>query len=138
MEQNTNAKLPGCGFHHLALRASDFDRSYRFYTEVLGFRRRTGWGEGDKRVALLNFGDGGLLELFGAGVKDAPQGCYWHAALKVDDVDAAFETAVAAGAGVHQPPKDALLGNPDEEQIPVRLAFIKGFDGELLEFFHEK
>lgn len=133
-----NQKLPGCGFHHLALRASDFDRSYRFYTEVLGFRRRTGWGEGEKRVALLNFGDGGLLELFGAGVKDAPQGCYWHAALKVDDVDAAFETAVAAGAGVHQPPKDALLGNPGEEQIPVRLAFIKGFDGELLEFFHEK
>ena len=33
----TNRKFSGCGFHHVALRASDFDKSLLFYTEGMGF-----------------------------------------------------------------------------------------------------
>ena len=32
-----NTCIPGCGFHHLALRVRDFDKSYKFYTETLGW-----------------------------------------------------------------------------------------------------
>jgi glyoxylase I family protein len=33
-----NAMIPGCGYHHVAIRASDFEATRRFYTEGLGFR----------------------------------------------------------------------------------------------------
>ena len=92
-----NTCIPGCGFHHLALRVRDFDKSYKFYTETLGFQLRTSWGEGDGRVALLDLGDGGYLELFAGRTTEEAQGIFWHVALKVDDVDAAYARAMAAG-----------------------------------------
>ncbi len=132
-----NTCIPGCGFHHLALRVRDFDKSYKFYTETLGFRLRTAWGEGDGRVALLDLGDGGYLELFAGRTTEEAQGIFWHVALKVDDVDAAYARAMAAGCEDYRTPREALLGD-GEVKIAVRLAFVRGFDGELLEFFCEK
>ncbi|MFY8216309.1 MAG: VOC family protein, partial [Chthoniobacterales bacterium] len=31
------------GFHHTAIRSSDFDTSVRFYTDVLGFKEKISW-----------------------------------------------------------------------------------------------
>ena len=36
-----NGKIAGCGFHHVALQTSSFERSLTFYIEGLGFRLRT-------------------------------------------------------------------------------------------------
>ncbi|MFW5841610.1 MAG: VOC family protein, partial [Planctomycetota bacterium] len=38
------------GFHHVALRSADFDRSIGFYTKVLGMTPAVAWGEGDNRA----------------------------------------------------------------------------------------
>ena len=132
-----NERIQGCGFHHLALRVRDFDRSFAFYTQTLGFKLHTSWGEGDKHVALLDIGDGGCIELFAGGAETQPEGLFWHVAFKAADVDAAFAAARAAGAEEHIAPKDVLLGDGDVK-IPARIAFVRGFDGELLEFFCEK
>src|SRR5436190_12831132 len=74
--RGTNDALAGGGFHHIAVRAFDFDASLRFYTEGLGFKRVYGWGEDgrargekDSRAALLDTGDGNYLELFGGGLR---------------------------------------------------------------------
>ena len=56
-----NSVLPGCGYHHVAIRATDFDATMRFYTEGFGFRPAVRWGEGDGRAVLLDFN----LALFG-------------------------------------------------------------------------
>jgi glyoxylase I family protein len=129
-----NKKVKGMGFHHIALRVSDFLRSYDFYTKVLGFELVREWGEGDSHIAMLDIGDGGILELFAAGKKDAPSELYWHLAYKADDVDAAFAAAVAGGAAADKPPFDAeFKSRPAPGK--ARIAFVKGFDGEIIEFF---
>ena len=56
-----------------------------------------------------------------------------HFALRSPDVDAAFARALGAGATEHIAPKDILLGG--EGGIPIRLAFVRGPDGERIEFF---
>lgn len=45
----------------------DFDASFKFYTEGLGMKFYTSWGEGNGKIAMLDLGDGGILELFAGG-----------------------------------------------------------------------
>ncbi len=132
MEKQKTGKM---GFHHIALRVNDYDKSVAFYTDGLGFKPRLSWGEGDGRIVLLDIGDGGCVEIF-AGGKDEPQGAFWHFAFSSEDPDAAYEAALKAGAESHREPFDTVLKGPDGE-IPARIAFVKGPDGELLEFFKE-
>ena len=59
-----NEIIKGMGFHHVALKAADYESAYKFYTEGLGMKLYATWGEGDGRAAMLDLGDGGILELF--------------------------------------------------------------------------
>lgn len=128
-----NEIIKGMGFHHVALKATNFEESFKFFTEGLGMKFYTQWGEGDGRIAMLDLGDGGILELF-AGGAEGPNTNYIHFAMKVDDVDAAYATALAAGAKPKMAPKVVPL-----DSAPVKLtlncAFVYGPSGEELEFF---
>ena len=124
------------GFHHIALRVSDFEATLRFYQAGLGFIRVYGWGDGDSRAAMLDTGDGNYLEVFAGGKRgneEAPEGVLIHFALRTSDVDGAYARALAAGARPHVEPKDVVIAG--EYPVPVRLAFVKGLDGEVIEFF---
>ena len=127
-----NEIIKGMGFHHIAVKAVDFDASLKFY-EALGMKFYTQWGEGDGRIAMLDLGDGGILELFAGGAEGANTN-YIHFAMKVDDVDAAYATALAAGAKPKSEPKVVPLAS-----APVKLTlncdFVYGPSGEELEFF---
>jgi glyoxylase I family protein len=128
-----NKTIGGGGFHHVAMRAHDFDASVKFYTEVLGFTERVRWGEGDGRGILLDTGDGNYLEIFAGGAPGPkPEGAFLHLALRTDNVDAAIEVARKAGMEVTVEPKDVSLGT-----VPARIAFFKGPDGEIIELFQE-
>jgi glyoxylase I family protein len=133
-----NGVISGCGFHHVAIRASDFERTVRFYTEGLGFRPAVRWGEGDKRAALLDTGDGNYLEVFAGGKRAPgeapPEGAILHYALRTTDCDAALERARVAGATVTMEPKTIPLES-EPMKISIRIAFCQGPDGELIEFF---
>ena len=134
----TNEKLGGGGFHHVAVRVPDFDAGLRFYRDVLGFQEKVGWGEGDKRVALLDAGDGAYVELFGGGQANAKlEGAFLHMAIRTSDVDGAVERARAAGMEVTVEPKDVTLQSRPF-QVPVRLAFFKGPGGEVIELFQNE
>jgi glyoxylase I family protein len=141
-----NAALAGGGFHHVAIRAFDFDASLRFYTEGLGFVRAYGWGEDgrakgekDSRAALLDTGDGNYLELFAGGTR--PHGSppaeevVLHFALRTSDTDAACERARQAGATVTTEPKSVTPAHAEAPAQTFRIAFVRGPDGELIEFF---
>jgi len=135
--ESKNEVIPGCGYHHVAIRASDFEATLRFYTEGLGFRPAVRWGEGDRRAALLDTGDGNYMEVFAGGRRapgePVPEGAILHFALRTSNCDTAIERARQAGATVTVEPKTvALEGEPP---LTIRLAFCKGPDGEVIEFF---
>lgn len=124
------------GFHHIALIASDIEKTVEFY-KALGLTEKVRWGDGDGRAIMLDLGDGGCIEIFAGGEKRERVNAHWlHLAIASDNVDLAYETAVKAGAAPHRPPKTV---SPDGAvpKIEMRVAFVLGPDGELIEFFDE-
>ena len=131
-----NDIITGMGFHHIGLKAADFEKSLAFY-KALGLKEVVRWGEGEKTIAMLDIGDGGRIELFANGGDEfSENGKFVHFAMKVDDVEKAYETALAAGATPHIAPKVVPLDSKPE-RISINIAFVKGPDGEQLEFFKQ-
>ena len=65
------------------------------------------------------------------------RGSIIHFALRTSDCDAAIERARAAGATVTIEPKSVNIPSEPHE-TPVRIAFCKGPDGEVIEFFQKR
>jgi glyoxylase I family protein len=141
-DSSTNSVVRGCGFHHVAIRTADWDKSQRFWREGLGFTPKVEWGEAPSRAVLLDTGDGNYLEIFeripaqNILENEKPsndEGLILHFCFRADDCDAAVETARAAGGKVTVEPKF-----PDVFEkfgIKAKIAFIQGPDGEICEFF---
>ena len=133
MRRANNLKLRGGGLHHVAIEASDFERSLRFYTEGLGFREVLTFPEEGQSVAMLHTGDGTYVELFSDGTGERPSGSILHLALRTADCDEAARWARTAGGTITQEPTDVVLeGDPP---VPVRYSFCEGPDGEQIELF---
>ena len=131
-----NKKIKGCGFHHLSMKVKNLDKSIKFYTEGLGFVERFSWGDVPKRTVLLDTGDGNYFEISqGDPDQVIEQGIFGHIALRVDDCKSALEDARKAGAEVTVETRDVTLSS--EPSIPIRIAFFKGPDGELIELFQD-
>jgi glyoxylase I family protein len=123
------------GLHHIAMNVTDIERSIGFYIEAFGFTVMRRWGESPK-AAMLDMGDGAILELFERPDAVRLDGHLIHIALRSADVDADYARARKAGAGELTPPKDVDI--PSEPVFPVRIAFVKGPDGEPVELFAER
>ena len=137
-------------FHHVALRATDFDRTVKFYTEGLGFKVHYEFAVPGRidRAAFLDAGDGRYVEIFGPdsavqseGRRRQPgeertEGALLHFCLRVADTDAAYARALAAGAESRIAPRVSTLGQ--DPLVEVRIAFVTGPEGEVIEFFQSK
>ena len=133
----SNKKIKGCGFHHVSMKVKDLEKSIKFYTEALGFVERVSWGETPKKIVLLDTGDGNYFEI-SQGEPDQvwEEGIFRHIALRVDDCAAALIRARKAGAEVTVETRDVTLKS--DPPIPIRIAFFKGPDGELIELFQNE
>jgi catechol 2,3-dioxygenase-like lactoylglutathione lyase family enzyme len=136
-DSGRNQVLGGGGIHHVALKASDFDASVKFYCELLGFIPVLAWGEADGRGIMLDTGRGDCIEIFAGGVPgDRPEGAWLHLALKCEDVDGVLQKIRSAGRPVIMEPTDITIASATP--LDIRIAFFRGPDGEILELFHEK
>ncbi len=123
------------GIHHVALAVNNFEESYRFYTEGLGFKLYAKWGSPEKTIALLDIGNGEYIELFSNGSGMGEQNSrYIHLAFKVDDVEEAYNKAIAAGGRPHILPKRVPVDS-EPTNIVINCAFVIAPGGEQVEFF---
>ena len=128
-----------CGFHHVALRVHDFDRSVAFYQNMLGMTRKIEWGQSPKRAIMLQMGEpsGGILEIFEQ--PDQPQGeqhpLLLHLCLRCSDVDGMIARLREQGVVVTMEPSTIQIDSRPTGPTPVHIAFFKGPDGEVVELF---
>lgn len=129
----TPAVLAPLGLHHVAVIASDYARSRRFYTEVLGLRvlaehhrpARDSW------KLDLALPDGSQIELFSFPSPpprpSRPEACgLRHLALRVADVAASKAALEAAGVSVEPLRVDEYTGRrftffADPDGLPLEL-----------------
>ncbi len=131
-----NQAIPGCGTHHVAIQSRDWNASLRLYRDVLGMKSVAEFGPEERRIMLLDAGDGSHVELFQpTGETPSPGGPspndpVTHIALATTDTRTAIEHVRTHGYEVTVEPKDLNLGGLD-----VTIAFFKGPSGEVVEFF---
>lgn len=129
-----NEIIKDLGFHHIALRCKDIEKSLKMYS-ALGLKEKARWGEGEKLIVMLGIGDGGIIEFFAdGGEKYAEEGKWQHFAMTTADVEGAYEKALSAGFTSLTPPKTVPLESVPEK-MSIKVAFVKGPDGEQVEFF---
>jgi len=140
LNENNNLKIPGCGTHHIAVQSYDWEASLRLYCEVLGMRLVAEFGEPDRKIILLDIGDGSHMEIFAPtdeGLSPEAVSCdqvpILHFALATTDTRGAIERVRSAGYEITVEPKDVKLGSLD-----VTIAFFRGPSGEIIEFFQTK
>jgi glyoxylase I family protein len=127
--------MSSMGFHHISITVRDFDATINLYIKGFGFKKEIAWTmKNSERAIMLDMGNGAFLEVFsGAPTESQPEGIFAHIALASENCDLDFQQAIAAGAEVEMEPKNVTL--PSEPPTSIRIAFCKGFDGELIEFF---
>jgi glyoxylase I family protein len=127
--------------HHVAVRARDFERSVRFYTEGLSLGQPYLWNAPPyvSQAAFVPTGEGGWIEIFAlppdakSPAAEEDQGGMAHLALAYEDPHAAFERAVNAGGKAIEPPTTRTLhGDPP---IEATLGWLLGPDNELIEIY---
>lgn len=136
------------GFHHIALRANDFDQAVAFYHEVLGLPTKIAWGQAPERAIMLESGIGQYIEIFerpdgpilDRQGDDTGDDVLIHFALRTHDLDAALKAVQDVGCEITMPATEVDIPNThtDEDMpagIPVKIAFFRGPCGEHIELF---
>ena len=124
------------GFHHIALKCSDIEKSLTMY-KALGLREVLRWGEGERLIVMLELPGGGRIELFANGSAEfSPMGKWVHFAMSTGDVASAYEAALSAGFLSKSAPRVVPLQS-EPYKTSIHIAFVYGPDGEEVEFFKE-
>lgn len=125
------------GFHHVCVKTRDWDRTLRFYRDVLGCTETLAWRAAPERATLLDCGGGNYIEVFeDLAYVPAPHGAILHFALRTDRLDELAARVRASGARITMEPKDAVIPNTTPlGPVPIRIFFCEGPNGESIEFF---
>lgn len=122
------------GFHHIAIIASDYEKSKHFYTQILGARiiQETYREVRESYKLDLAFADGSQIELFSfpnpPARLNSPEACgLRHLAFKVEDLPQALKFLEQQGIEHEGIRIDEITGK--------QFTFFKDPDGLPLEFY---
>jgi len=111
-------------FHHIFVRAANFERSMKFYRETLGWSVTREWGgNGKGRGAILS--GGGIKIVVSENAKGDGLSVHPDVFLDIHDIDARFK-ALGKGVDVVVPPGPTPWG--------TRWFVVRDPDGTLLAF----
>jgi glyoxylase I family protein len=134
--ETKNSVIEVCGTHHIAVQTRDLEASLHFYRDVLGMNIVAESGLPERKIILLDIGDGSHVELFAPTAdtptadSPAPNDPIIHFALVTTNTRSAIEHVRQAGYEVTMEPKEIeLVGRK------ATIAFFKGPNGEMVEFF---
>lgn len=90
---------------HIAINVKDMDKSIEFYTKALGGTRAFSLADKDGKpwIEYVKLANNSFIELF-YGCKAENSGSFNHMCFEVDDIQAAADAIVAAGAPLTQKP----------------------------------
>lgn len=134
--ENKNTTVKTCGLHHITVQTRDWEASLRLYRDVLAMQVVAEFGPEDGRMMLLDVGDGSHIELIAPKADTPAVGSpadpdpLVHLALATSDAAASLEPVREAGYEVTMEPKDVSL-----DDLEATVAFFKGPNGEVIEFF---
>ena len=135
-----NPVLGGTSFHHVCVKTRDWDATMRFYCEGLGCTQKIMWAEAPKRCGLLDIGDGSYVEVFeDLEWAPAPLGPIFHFALRTTRLDEAIAHLRGMEVKISYEPKSLEIkptNGPDN--LPIRIAFCEGPNGESVELFQNE
>ena len=66
-----NEAIKGCGTHHIAVQTRDWDKSMAFYQDVLGMKLVAEFGSPERKIVLLDAGDGSHIEAVSTHRRDS-------------------------------------------------------------------
>lgn len=129
-----NTTIPGGGVHHIAVQALDWDEALTFYQDVLGMAFVAQLDTPDRKIVLLDAGDGAHIELFEPTAQTASRETVHfpvlHFALTTTDIATAVQRVRAAGYEITMEPKNMTFAHLD-----ITIAFCIGPSREVVEFF---
>jgi glyoxylase I family protein len=126
------------GIHHINIQCVGVEhllKAVDFYKNVLGFKEKRNWKNGEKVVYLLDAGNTSL-EISSAGTKPLDNGVITHFALWVEDVDELAEKLKSAGVMLTKEVTESVIKS--EPLVPIKVAFLNGPAGEEIELFEER
>jgi glyoxylase I family protein len=120
--------------HHIAIIASDYEKSKKFYTEILGLKALNEVYRDDRDSYMLDLALNGeyIIELF--SFRDPPKRPTYpeatglrHLAFAVDDVAAALKELQEKGVKTTELQIDTKTGKPmafffDPDELPLELS----------------
>lgn len=132
----TNPVLGGGGFHHVCVKTRDWAATMRFYRDGLGCTEKIAWREAPQRAVMLDAGDGNYIEVFeDLASAPAPVGPINHFALRTTRIDAVIAHLRELGFKITVEPRDVVIKTTNGPgDVPVRIAFCEGPNGESIEF----
>jgi len=135
-----NAILGNGGFHHVAVKTRDWDATMRFYRDGLGCTEKITWAQPPKRAGMFDCGDGNYIEVFeDLEWSSTPNGAIIHFALRTTRLDEAAAHLKAMGYKFTVEPTDVTLKSTNGiGNIPVRILFVEGPNGEIIELLQNR
>ncbi len=121
------------GIHHVAIICSNYEKSKRFYTEILGFRVIKETLRESRQSYKLDLEVAGKYQIELFSFPNPPQRPTYpeacglrHLALEVDDVDAAFDYLTAQGVATERIAVDPVTGKrylflADPDNLPIEI-----------------